>query len=49
LEGLGGEDRADPRPEILRREILSGDIAHVLVHVRRVDVLDVAIVIEILE
>src|SRR5581483_9111194 len=49
LQGLGGEDRAGPGAEVLRREVLPGGAAQVVVDVGRIDrVLD-AVGIDVLE
>src|SRR5207237_7564797 len=44
-----GHHRAGPGPEVLRRELLPGDLAEVVVHVLGTDVADLAVVAGVLE
>jgi hypothetical protein len=52
--GAGGtgsvrQERATPRPEIFRRKVATGDLAQVGVHLGRVDALDGAVRVDVLE
>src|SRR5574341_1819177 len=48
-QGVGGQDRAPPRPEIFRCEVASTDVPQVSVDVRRVDHLPLPISVDILK
>src|SRR5437016_1110268 len=46
---LGGENGAGPGAEVLGGEIRTGNLAKIIVHVRRADVADVAVGVEVLK
>jgi hypothetical protein len=46
---LGGQHRARPRPEILRRQILPGDVLQVGVDLLRADGLPLTVLVEVLK